>query len=62
MGILNSGLPGGGEFAHQKISQWFKPGGGSSLELTGTLMHVRYNYLVKTLEFSFRTDISNFDN
>ena len=27
MGILNSGLPGGGEFAHQKISQWFKPGG-----------------------------------
>ena len=40
MGVLNSFLPGGGEFAHQKNCPGVLPGRGeggwSGLELTGT--------------------------
>ena len=43
----------GREFAHQKNC----PRGRSGLELTDTLLHVRSNYLLKTVEVSFRTDI-----
>ena len=38
MGVLNSFLPGGGEFVHQKIARGFLPGGWSGLELTDTLI------------------------
>ena len=54
---MNSALPGGGEFAPQKIARGFWPGGWSALELTDTLLHVRSNYLLKTVEVSFRTDL-----
>ena len=44
----------GREFAHQKKNC---PRRRSGLELTDTLLHVRSNYLLKTAEVSFRTDI-----
>ena len=43
----------GREFDHQKNC----PRGRSGLELTDTLLHIRLNYLLKTVEVSFRTDI-----
>ena len=56
MGVLNSFLPGGGEFAHQKNCPGVLRWGMSDLELTDTLFVISDN----VRQFSFEIHIKKF--
>ena len=57
MWVLNSVFLGVGILPIKKFTGGFGQRGRSGLELTDTLLHVRSNYLLKTVEVSFQTDI-----